>query len=67
MCALTEQVVFTEPYVQSPNNKWTSPQLDLDKKAIESDLELKTAAVKLKQKFVTETQALIHADLHTGR
>lgn len=66
MCALTEQVVFTEPYVQSPNNKWTSPQLDLDKKAIEEDWELKMAASKMKQKFVTETQALIHADLHTG-
>lgn len=66
MCALTEQVVFTEPYIQSPNNRWTSPQLDMDKKALESDLELKTAAAKLKNKFVTETQALIHADLHTG-
>lgn len=66
MCALTEQVVFTEPYIISPNNRWTTPQLDDDKMAIENDLELKTAAAKLKQKFVTETQALIHADLHTG-
>lgn len=66
MCALTEQVVFTEPYIQSANNRWTSPQLDGDKRAIETDLELKTAAAKLKQKFVTESQALIHADLHTG-
>ena len=66
MCALTEQVVFTEPYIISPNNRWTTPQLDDDKYAIENDLELKMAAAKLKQKFVTETQALIHADLHTG-
>jgi len=66
MCALTEQVVFTEPYISSPNNRWTTPQLDDEKLAIENDLELKTAASKLKQKFVTETQALIHADLHTG-
>lgn len=66
MCALTEQVVFTEPYIDSNNNRWTTPQLDDDKLAIENDVELKTAASRLKQKFVTETQALIHADLHTG-
>lgn len=66
MCALTEQVVFTEPYVSAPNNRWTSPQLDADKVAIETDVELKVAAAELKVKFVTETQALIHADLHTG-
>ena len=66
MCSLTEQVVFTEPYMTAPNNRWTSPQLDEDKKAIENDVELKTAAAHLKHKFVTETQALIHADLHSG-
>ena len=66
MCALTEQVVFTEPYIDSNNNRWTTPQLDEDKLAIENDIELKTAAARLKQKFVTETQAVIHADLHTG-
>jgi len=66
MCALTEQVVFTEPYIQSDNNRWTSPQLDEEKKQIESDAALKTAASEWKQKFVTQTQALIHADLHSG-
>jgi 5-methylthioribose kinase len=66
MCALTEQVVFTEPYIQAPNNRWTSPQLDEDKKAIENDIALKVAAAGWKEKFVTQTQALIHADLHTG-
>lgn len=66
MCALTEQVVFTEPYITAANNRWTSPQLDDDKKGIETDVPLKIAAAKLKAKFVTETQALIHADLHSG-
>ena len=40
--------------------------MDADKKAIEQDTELKIAASKWKNKFVTETQALLHADLHTG-
>lgn len=66
MCALTEQVVFTEPYIKAPNNHWTKPFLDHEKESIENDLDLKVAAAQLKGKFVTETQALIHADLHTG-
>jgi 5-methylthioribose kinase len=66
MCELTEQVVFTEPYIEAANNRWTSPQLDENKRAIENDAELKLAANQWKQKFVTQTQALIHADLHSG-
>lgn len=52
--------------LQAPNNRWTSPQLEADKAAIEQDTELKLAASKWKNKFVTETQALLHADLHSG-
>ena len=66
MCELTEQVVFTEPYISAPNNRWTSPQLDDEKKAIENDSDLKAAAAGYKRKFVSETQALLHADLHSG-
>lgn len=66
LCALTEQVIFTEPYIEAPNNRWTSPQLDADKKAIESNVALKRAAAGWKQKFVTSTQALFHGDLHSG-
>jgi 5-methylthioribose kinase len=66
MCALTEQVIFTEPYITADYNRWTSPQLDDDKKAIEHDKELKLAAQRYKHKFVTQTEALIHGDLHSG-
>ena len=66
MCGLTEQVVFTEPYTESSNNRWTSPYLDEDKKAIERDVALKVAVAGWSKKFVTHTEALIHADLHTG-
>lgn len=52
--------------MQAPNNRWTSPQLDKDKKLIEQDTELKIAASRLKNKFVGQTEALLHADLHTG-
>jgi 5-methylthioribose kinase len=66
MCALTEQVIFTEPYITAPNNHWTTPQLDEDKKAIETDTELKVCAAKYRNKFVTSTEALLHGDLHSG-
>jgi len=66
MCALTEQVIFTEPYIIAPNNRWTSPQLDNDKAEIEQDAELHLAVERYKHKFVTETQALLHGDLHSG-
>lgn len=66
MCALTEQVVFTEPYMEASNNRWTKPFLNFEKESIENDVELKVAAAKYKAKFVTETQALLHADLHSG-
>ena len=66
MCALTEQVVFTEPYLRADNNRWTSPQLDDEKASIETDARLKQAAAAWKIKFVTQTQALVHGDLHSG-
>lgn len=66
LCTLTEQVVFTDPYKIAPMNHWTSPQLDNFAEGIRNDTKLKIAANNLKNKFLTSTQALIHADLHTG-
>lgn len=40
--------------------------MDKDKSEIESDLELKLAVLKLKNKYITENQALLHGNLHTG-
>jgi 5-methylthioribose kinase len=66
LCGLTEQVIFTEPYQEASNNRWTRPYLDADKQAIEGDVALQVAAARWKQAFVTRTEALIHGDLHTG-
>jgi 5-methylthioribose kinase len=66
MCALTEQVVFSEPFRKSDNNRWTTPHLDAHKVAIETDTVLRQQAAVFKLKFITETQALIHGDLHSG-
>ena len=66
MCALTEQVIFTEPYAKASNNHWTAPQLDDDAAALRSDGELKGAICALKSKFACDGAALLHGDLHTG-
>ncbi|KAH7432190.1 hypothetical protein KP509_07G012500 [Ceratopteris richardii] len=66
LCRLTEQVIFTEPYMESSNNRWTSPQLDEDVRALRDDEILKVEVAGLKAKFCENSQALIHGDLHTG-
>ena len=34
LCRITEDLVFTDPYREAPLNRWTSPQLDADKRAV---------------------------------
>jgi len=66
MCALTEKVIFTDPYTVCSNNHWTTPHLDTFAEAIRTDSALKLAALNMKTRFVTHTEALLHADLHSG-
>lgn len=66
LCKITENLVFTFPYKEEESNRWTSPELDAMAKAFREDAEAKLAAQKLKEKFLTQAQALIHADLHSG-
>jgi 5-methylthioribose kinase len=66
LCALTEQVVFTDPYYDAPMNRHTSPQLDAFALAIRADVDVKVAAQKLKAKFLGSCQSLLHGDLHSG-
>ena len=66
LCKLTEDVIFTEPYMVHDNNWWTSPQLDDLATAFRADAPLKRAVSRLKRKFMGNAEALIHGDLHTG-
>jgi 5-methylthioribose kinase len=66
LCKATEQVVFTDPYIESPLNRWTSPQLDEEAKALRTNGKLKIAISELKRKFLDCHEAHIHGDLHTG-
>ncbi len=66
LCKLTEDVIFTEPYMVHDNNRWTSPQLDDLAVAFRADAPLKRAVSRLKCEFMGNAEALIHGDLHTG-
>lgn len=66
MCALTEGVIFTDPYRVSAFNHWTTPQLDAYAEGLRNDSVLKLVVSKLKEKFLGHAQALLHGDLHTG-
>jgi 5-methylthioribose kinase len=66
LCGLTEQVIFSDPYTVSPVNHWTTPQLDDFAAALRDDEPLKGAVFLLKGKFLQNTEALLHGDLHTG-
>jgi len=66
LCKITEDLIFTEPYIVAERNRWTKPQLDGIAAEFRADIELKLAVSRLKWKFLTSAEALIHGDLHTG-
>ena len=63
---ITVDLIFTDPYREAERNRWTSPQLDDVAAAFRADPRLRIAVARLGYKFLTNTQALIHGDLHSG-
>ncbi|WP_026381271.1 S-methyl-5-thioribose kinase [Afifella pfennigii] len=66
LCRITEELIFTEPYMVAERNRWTAPYLDPFAAAIREDGDLKVAISRLKVKFMGSAEAMIHGDLHTG-
>lgn len=65
LCKVTEDLFFTEPVVDNPNNRWT-PGLDALVAEIHANEALFAAMLIMKEKFMTQAQALVHGDFHTG-
>ncbi|RLQ97109.1 S-methyl-5-thioribose kinase [Falsibacillus albus] len=65
LCKITEDLVFTDPFFNSETNEFEEELTD-DVQKLWNDLVLKLEAAKLKKSFLTEGEALIHGDLHTG-
>jgi 5-methylthioribose kinase len=63
---ISVDLIFADPYCVSARNRHTSPQLDEIVSSLRRDGPLKVAAARFGQKFISEAQALIHGDLHSG-
>jgi 5-methylthioribose kinase len=63
---ITVDLIFAEPYFVTPRNRHTAPQLDAAAGDLRRDGPLKARAAYFGHKFLTEAQALIHGDLHSG-
>jgi 5-methylthioribose kinase len=66
LCKITEDLIFTDPYREAEQNRWTSPWLDRIAASFREDMEAHVAISRLKLKFMSQPEALIHGDLHTG-
>lgn len=67
LCDITEKLVLMEPYMDlySRNNVY-GPNMEFVKKELYDDEALHLEVSKLKFRFMTDAQALLHGDLHTG-
>ncbi|PAD73261.1 S-methyl-5-thioribose kinase [Paenibacillus campinasensis] len=65
LCKITEDLIFEDPYRDSPNNSYPDSIAD-EAEALRSDTELHFEVTLLRHKFLTQGQALLHGDLHTG-
>lgn len=66
LCKLTEDFVFTFPFMEHESN-YSNPNTDeYARKKLRADAEYKAGVLKFKDLFLTKSDALLHADLHTG-
>ncbi len=65
LCKITEDLVFTEPYIDVENNSYVD-ELIPEIEGMRADSRLRGEVGMLKYKFMTAGEALIHGDLHTG-
>ena len=65
LCKLTEDFVFTAPFMEDETNA-DLPELSDEAERIANDVELKTKILHLKYKFMNQSDSLLHGDLHTG-
>ncbi|RTE09319.1 S-methyl-5-thioribose kinase [Paenibacillus whitsoniae] len=65
LCKITEDLIFDDPYRNSDNNNIEAHIRDAAE-ALWNDSELHLEVAILRNKFLTQSQALLHGDLHTG-
>ncbi len=67
LCDITEKLVLMEPYMDiNERNNVYPPNAEFVQKELYEDEALHLEVAKLKFNFMTNAQALMHGDLHTG-
>ncbi len=66
LCKLSEDFVFTTAYMEHDTNDNENVNLNPHAKRLFEDMEFKSKILNLKYKFMTQTDCLVHGDLHTG-
>jgi 5-methylthioribose kinase len=66
LCKLTEEFIFTFPYMEHESN-YSNPATDeWARQNLRNNRAYKLNVLKFKDLFLTKADALLHADLHTG-
>lgn len=65
LCKLSEDFIFTFPYINHHSNK-IDENIAWLQLSLQQDAKFKVGLLKLKYLFMNQTDALLHGDLHTG-
>lgn len=66
LCKLTEDFVFTAPYIEDETNNIEPNCIEESKTFFANNEKFKKNVLELKYIFMTSCDALLHGDLHTG-
>lgn len=65
LCKITEDLIFTDPYYDVDTNNFEQELSEVVRNIWANDA-LKLEVAQIKYSFLTEGEALLHGDLHTG-
>ncbi|TCP29937.1 5'-methylthioribose kinase [Scopulibacillus darangshiensis] len=65
MCKISQDFIFTYPFQNHPMNRY-NPLIQKEVSDIWGNHKLKVEIENIKHQFMTNKQALLHGDLHTG-
>ncbi|DAB27360.1 MAG: S-methyl-5-thioribose kinase [Sulfurimonas sp. RIFOXYD12_FULL_33_39] len=66
LCKLTEDLVFSFAFMEHETNDNANVKNNPEAQKLFADMEFKEKVLELKYRFMTQGDALLHGDLHTG-
>lgn len=65
LCQITEDLFFTDPYIDHERNQFDEALLP-QVRELRDDTALRLAVAGLKHRFLSKAEALLHGDIHSG-